>query len=105
MVGLLRAVVVSLTLFSTLAAAIPAPKLSGKQKKHYKAAATFLRMRHPVAADFEPVQYYSHLLHEHRNGEAHAWELAQTEHNGAVFVTQDGHDKNFFVTTKIPSGS
>lgn len=105
MVAIRRAFLLALTIFCALAVAVPLPLLDQKDIQHRNAAIVFLRSRHAVHGAFEPVESYSHLLGGHRDGEEDAWAFAHQPGNGPVHMTMDGKEKNFYVTTKIPSTS
>jgi len=105
MVSTLRACIAVLGLAATLALAVLQPKLNSEQTPHHFAMDAYLRLSHAHIPHAKNVEFYPHLLAAHPNAEAKAWELAHTSGNGPVYVTSDGHDKNYFVTTKIPSNS
>ncbi|SJX62655.1 uncharacterized protein SRS1_25028 [Sporisorium reilianum f. sp. reilianum] len=78
-------------------------ELKGEQRKHYEAS---LRFQHTLyAPGHEPVEYLDHLLPAHPTIEADAWQFAGGPGNGAILLTMDGKGRNFFATTRIPTGT
>lgn len=88
-----------------MAFAVLQPELNSEQTPHHLAMNTYLRLSHAHIPQANNVEYYSHLLVAHPDAEAKAWDLAHTSGNGPVYVTSDGHGKNYFVTTQIRSNS
>lgn len=85
--------------------AVLEPVLNNEQKRHYDAMKAHLQARYIGIPNAEGVSYYSHLLGAQPQAEEDAWEHATTEGHIPVFVTMDDQEKNFFVTTRIPSSS
>ncbi|SPO26923.1 uncharacterized protein UTRI_10672 [Ustilago trichophora] len=105
MAVILDALCLALVAFSTLAAAVLQPELTGSQTPHYESSLNFLRNRYTVPQDYPHLEAYSHILSGHPDGEAKAWELAGTENNGPVDYTMDGSERNIFATTRISGNS